>query len=51
MRHFKDIPPIANITQQEVMDNYFQAKIDIKSLITKEVNILIANKESKDRSR
>jgi len=40
IKQFKDIPPIAEVSQQLVMDNYFQVKMDIKMLIEKEVRRL-----------
>lgn len=41
---FKPIPAVYEITQQDVMDNYFQIKYDIKTLIEKEVEKLLLEK-------
>jgi hypothetical protein len=46
MKHFKPIPVVTEITQEQVMDNYFQIKYDVRELISKEVARLI---EEKDR--
>ena len=37
---YKDIPVISNVTQQQVLDNYYQVKMDIKRLIGEEVERL-----------
>ena len=42
---FKPIPDVSVVTPQQVMDNYFQVKIDIKSLIDHEVSRLIIEKD------
>jgi YWFCY protein/Type IV secretory system Conjugative DNA transfer len=34
---YKDIPVVSNVTQQQVLDNYYQVKMDIKRLIGEEV--------------
>ena len=34
---FKSIPKISEITSQQVMDNYFQVKLDVKNIVEKEV--------------
>jgi hypothetical protein len=34
---YKDIPVVSNVTQQQVMDNYYQVKMDAKKLIGEEV--------------
>ena len=41
---FKPIPAVYEITQQDIMDNYFQIKYDIKNLIEKEVEKLLLEK-------
>ena len=43
---FKPIPNISDVNQQQVMDNYFQVKYDIKQMIETEVNILIEAKKA-----
>jgi len=40
---FEDIPQVSDVTQQQVLDNYYQVKMDIKKLIEKEVSILKGN--------
>ena len=37
---FRDIPVVSNVTQQQVLDNYYQVKMDVKRLIGKEVERL-----------
>ena len=37
---YKDIPVVCNVTQQQVLDNYYQVKMDIKRLIGEEVERL-----------
>lgn len=37
---FVDIPKVSEVTQQQVMDNYFQVKLDVKSMISREVEAL-----------
>ncbi len=46
MKHFKPIPEIREVTQQQIMDNFFQIKYDIKQLIDSEVDRLVAEKEA-----
>jgi len=41
---YKNIPVVSNVTQQQVMDNFYQVKMDIKSLIGEEVRRLKAEK-------
>jgi uncharacterized membrane protein YgdD (TMEM256/DUF423 family) len=36
----KDIPAVSNVTQQQVLDNYYQVKMEVKRLITEEVERL-----------
>lgn len=45
MKDFKPIPVVSNVTQQQVMDNFFQVKYDIRRMIEKEVSRLIKEKE------
>lgn len=37
---YKDIPVLSNVTQQQVMDNYYQVKMEVKRLIGEEVERL-----------
>ncbi len=37
---YKDIPVVSNVTQQQVMDNYYQVKMEVKKLIGEEVEKL-----------
>ena len=39
---YRDIPMVSNVTQQQVLDNYYQVKMDIKKLIGEEVGRLKA---------
>lgn len=36
-KRFRPIPKVSNVTMQQVMDNYFQVKLDVKALIEQEV--------------
>jgi hypothetical protein len=36
-RHYKPIPKVSDVTPQQVTDNYFQVKLDIRALIEQEV--------------
>lgn len=45
LRKFKSIPDVSRVSPQEIMDNYFQVKLEIKNIISKEVSRLIAEKE------
>lgn len=38
--NYRDIPAVSNVTQQQVLDNYYQVKMDIKRLIVEEVGRL-----------
>lgn len=42
---FKDIPIVSNVTQQQVIDNYYQVKMEVKRLIEEEVERLKAEME------
>jgi len=46
IKTFQPIPIVSTVTQQQVMDNYFQVKYDIKQIIETEVNILIEAKKA-----
>ena len=48
LKRFKPIPKISNVTNQQVMDNYFQVKLDIQNLIEQEVYRLKVEKEEID---
>ncbi len=39
-KHFKEIPRVGNVTQQQVIDNYHQVKLEVKRLIAEEVGRL-----------
>jgi hypothetical protein len=39
---YKDIPVVSKVTQQQVQDNYYQVKMDVKRLIEEEVKRLKA---------
>ena len=39
---YKEIPVVSNVTQQQVMDNYYQVKMEVKRLIGEEVERLKA---------
>jgi hypothetical protein len=42
--NYRDIPAVSNVTQKQVLDNYYQVKMDIKRLIGEEVGRLKAEK-------
>ncbi|GAC1387135.1 MAG: conjugal transfer protein MobC [Ginsengibacter sp.] len=44
-KNFEEIPVISDVTQEQVMDNYHQVKLDIKRIIKEEVSKLVAEKE------
>lgn len=39
---YKEIPVVSNVKQQQVMDNYYQVKMEVKKLIGEEVGRLKA---------
>ncbi|MES2328558.1 MAG: conjugal transfer protein MobC [Bacteroidota bacterium] len=45
MSDFKPIPTVYDITEQEIMDNYFQIKYDVRGILDKELAILIKRKQ------
>ena len=45
--NYLDIPAVTSVTQQQVLDNYYQVKMDIKRLIGEEVERLKADIEDK----
>lgn len=42
MKRYKDIPVVSNVSQQQVLDNYYQVKMQVKRLIGEEVESLKA---------
>ena len=42
MRRYKDIPVVSNVSQQQVLNNYYQVKMEVKRLIGEEVEKLKA---------
>jgi hypothetical protein len=42
--NYKEIPQLSQVSQPEILDNYFQVKLDVKSIIQKEVARLISQK-------
>ena len=40
VNRYKEIPVVSNVTQQQVMDNYYQVKMEVKRLIGEEVERL-----------
>ena len=42
VNNYRDIPAVSTVTQQQVLDNYYQVKMDIKRLIGEEVGRLKA---------
>ena len=46
VRRYKDIPVVSNVSQQQVLDNYYQVKMEVKRLIGEEVERLKAEKAS-----
>jgi hypothetical protein len=42
--NYRSIPAVSNVTQQQVLDNYYQVKMDIKKLIGEEVGRLKGEK-------
>lgn len=47
MAAFKPIPQVYDITDQEIMDNYFQVKYDVRSILDKELSVLIRKHKEK----
>ncbi len=43
---YMDIPVVSNVTQQQVLDNFYQVKMDIKRLIGEEVGRLKGKKKN-----
>ncbi|MBC7508762.1 MAG: conjugal transfer protein TraG, partial [Ferruginibacter sp.] len=44
---YKDIPIVKKVTQQEVLDNYYHVKFEIKQLIKNEIARLKEEKENR----
>jgi uncharacterized protein with ATP-grasp and redox domains len=44
VENYKEIPEVSRVSQSEILDNYFQVKLDVKSIIQKEVARLISHK-------
>lgn len=44
LKEFKRIPKVFSVTSIKIMDNYFQVKLDVKTLLEMEVKKLIAKK-------
>lgn len=40
VKRYNKIPVVSNVTQQQIMDNYFQVKLDVKKIVSKEVEKL-----------
>jgi len=40
VNRYKDIPVVTNVTQQQVLDNYYQVKMEVKRLLGEEVERL-----------
>lgn len=40
VKRYKNIPVVSNVTQQQVLDNYYQVKMEVKRLIGEEVERL-----------
>ena len=49
VRRYKEIPVVSNVTQQQVLDNYYQVKMEVKRLIGEEVEQLKAAMAEKCR--
>jgi predicted secreted protein len=49
MKGFVPIPQVTDVTQEQVMDNFFQVKYDVRNLIDTEVKRLIKEKAQADR--
>jgi hypothetical protein len=48
LKTFKSIPKVSDVTPQQVTDNYFQVKLDIRALIEQEVFLLKMAREEID---
>ncbi|MCG7855890.1 TraG/TraD/VirD4 family protein [Flavihumibacter sediminis] len=47
VRQYREIPPVSSVSPQQVKDNFYQVKMDVKRLISEEVQKL---KEAQDAS-
>lgn len=45
MERYRDIPVVSNVSQQQVLDNYYQVKMEVKRLIGEEVERLKEEKQ------
>ncbi|MGC4102367.1 conjugal transfer protein MobC [Ferruginibacter sp.] len=45
-KNFKEIPQVCSVTKQQVIDNFYQVKLDIKKIIADEVAKLKAKQDS-----
>ena len=43
IEHYKDIPTVSSVSKQQVLDNYYQVKMQVKGLIVSEVEKLKCN--------
>ncbi len=50
MKDFTPIPVVSTVGQQQVINNFSQVKYDVRSLIEKEINRLVAEKERKAKA-
>ena len=48
---YKEIPVVSNVSQQQVLDNYYQVKMEVKRLIGEEVELLKNKMETKNLSK
>ena len=48
---YKEIPEVSNVSQQQVLDNYYQVKMEVKRLIGEEVELLKNKMETKNLSK
>lgn len=49
MSAFQPIPQVYEITEQEIMDNYFQIKYDVRGILDKVIVTLIKQKQSNNK--
>lgn len=50
MKIFKPLPTVSSVNQQQVMDNFFHVKYDVRKLIEEEVNRLLAEKTKREKA-
>ncbi len=51
IKDFKPIPTVSTVSHQQVMDNFFQVKYEVRKLIEKEVKRLIKEKAARGKVR